>query len=60
METCNYAGLKEEVIRDCPMIGIRDKLLSEGLQMDSALTSEKAKRVIRQREAIQDDRPLWK
>ena len=60
METCNYAGFKEEMIRDRPVIVIRDKSLSEGLQMDSALMLDKAKRTITQYEAIQDDRPLWK
>ena len=60
METCNYAGLKEEIIRDRLVVGIRDKSLSERLQMDAALTLEKAKTAIRQREAIQDNRPLWK
>ena len=59
-ETCNYAGLKEEMIRDCLVVGIRDKSLSERLQMDAALTLEKAKTTIRQCEAIQDNRPLWK
>ena len=59
-ETCNYAGLKEEMIRQRLVVGIRDKSASERLQMDAALTLEKAKTAIRQREAIQDNRPLWK
>ena len=59
-ETCNYAGLKEEMIRDRLVVGIRDKSVSERLQMDAALTLAKAKTAIRQREAIQDNRPLWK
>ena len=60
VETCNYAGLKEEMIRDRLVVGIRDKSLSERLQMDAALTLEKANTAVRQREAIQDNIPLWK
>ena len=48
------------MIRDRLVVGIRDKSVSERLQMDAALTLEKAKTTIRQREAIQDNRPLWK
>ena len=48
------------MIRDRLMVGIRDKSVSERLQMDAALTSGKAKTAIRQCEAIQDNRPLWK
>ena len=59
-ETCDYAGLKEEMIRNHLVVGIRDKSVSERLQMDAALKLEKAKTAIRQRKAIQDNRPLWK
>ena len=47
-ESCEYAGLKDKMIRDCLVVGIRDKSLAERLQMDSALTLEKAKIAIRQ------------
>ena len=59
-ETSNYAGLKEEMIRDRLVVGIRDKTLSERLQMDAALMLEKAKTAIRPWKAMQDNRPLWK
>ena len=36
------------MIRDRLIVGIRDKSLSERLQMDAALTLEKAKTAIRQ------------
>ena len=36
-------GLKEEMIRDRIVVGIRDQALSERLQVDPALTLEKAK-----------------
>ena len=51
-ETCNYQGLKEEMIRDRLVVGIRDQHLSQQLQMDPDLTLEKAKIRIRQKEAI--------
>jgi len=60
VETCDYADLKEEMIRDRLVVGIRDKFLSERLQMNAALTLEKAKTAVRQREAIQDSKPFWK
>ena len=59
-ESCEYAGLKDEMIRDRLVVGIRDKSLAERLQMDSALTLERAKTAIRQREAIQDNKSLWR
>ncbi len=52
VENCEYGPLKEELLRDRIVVGIRDKSLSEKLQMDAALTLEKAKTSIRQKEAI--------
>ena len=37
-EYCEYGVLKEEMIRDRIVVGIRDTLLSLKLQMDGALT----------------------
>ena len=51
-DTCEYGDLKEEMIRDCLVVGIRDEALFERLQMESDLTLEKAKKLIRQREAV--------
>ena len=56
VETCNYKGLKEEMIRDRLVVGIRDTGLSEKLQMDPKLTLDEAKRKIRQREAVIEQR----
>ena len=41
-EYCNYGALREEMIRDRLVVGIRDSKLSENLQLDSELTLEKA------------------
>lgn len=44
--------MKEEMIRDHLVFGIRNTTLSEKLQLDSALTLESAKKAIHQREAV--------
>ena len=41
--------MKDEVICDKLVIGIRDESLSESLQMEAELTLDKAKQFIRQR-----------
>ena len=46
--------MKEEMLRDRIVVGIRDRALSEKLQMDSELTLEKAKKAARQKEAVND------
>lgn len=53
-ENCAYGELKEEMIRDQIVVGIRDTGLSQKLQLDATLTFEKAKIMVRQREAIQE------
>ena len=53
---CNYGDLREELIRDRIVVGVRDAKLSERLQMDAALSIEKAKKVIRQAELVQQQK----
>ena len=53
-EDCNYGEMKDEMIRDRLVVGIRDSNLSERLQLDSDLTLDKAKKAIRQREAVKE------
>ena len=50
--TCNYREMKDEMIRDRLVVGIRDAALSQQLQLDPKLTLEKAKTRIRQQEAV--------
>ena len=57
-ESCEYGELKEEMIRDRIVVGIKDQGLSERLQLDPALTLEKAKTMIRQREAIHEQQAI--
>ena len=54
VENCEYGALRDEMLRDRLVVGIRDKSLSEKLQLDAALTLEKAKTTIRQREAVKE------
>ena len=58
VENCAYGDLTEEMIRDRLVVGIRDKSLSERLQMDADLTLEKAKKSIRQREAVHEQQEI--
>ena len=50
---CNYAALEDEMIRDRLVV-------SEKLQMDAELTLEKAKKCIRQREAVKEQQSILK
>ncbi len=51
-ESCNYGNMKDEMIRDRLVVGIRDNALSKRLQLDAALTLDKAKKTVRQQEAV--------
>ena len=59
-ERCEYRDFKSEMIRDKLVVGIRNTALSEKLQMDAALTLEKAKRLIRQHEAVHEQQETLK
>ena len=47
VEFCAYGVLKDGMLRDRLVVGIRDLSLSEKLQTDPMLTLEKAKTLIR-------------
>ena len=59
-DTCNFGNLKEDLIRDRLVVGIRDQALSQQLQMDPELTLDKAKKRIRQKEAVQQQSDILK
>jgi len=59
-EHCEYGDMKDEMIRDRLVVGIRDSALSEKLQLDSVLTLESAKKAIRQREAVREQQQTLK
>ena len=52
-DNCEYGAMKDELIRDRLVDGIRDKELSEQLQLIANLTLDGAKKKIREREAVQ-------
>ncbi|UYV80797.1 hypothetical protein LAZ67_19001756 [Cordylochernes scorpioides] len=51
-DSCEFEGLHEQLIRDRIVVGVRDKALSERMQLDSELTLEKAVKMVRQHEAV--------
>lgn len=53
-DRCEYGTMKDELVRDRLVVGIRDKALSQRLQMEEALTLTKDKTLIRQREAVKE------
>ena len=59
-DNCEYGNMKEELIRDRLVVGIKDVTLSERLQMDEALTIDKAKKSVRQREAVKEQQSFLK
>ena len=59
-DSYEYGGLKEEMICDRIVVGIRDKALSERLQLDAKLILESAKTSIRQGEAVHEQKQLLK
>ena len=54
VEHCEYGDLRDEMIRDRLVVGIVDKKTSQQMQMDPALTLEKAKKRVRQKEAVRE------
>ena len=57
-EYCNYGQLRDKMIRDRIVIGLRDSALSEKLQLESELTLEKAITLARNRESIRKQQPV--
>ncbi|UYV73615.1 K02A2.6-like [Cordylochernes scorpioides] len=51
-DSCEFEGLHEQLIRDRIVVGVKDKALSERMQLDSELTLEKAVKMVRQQEAV--------
>ncbi|UYV66095.1 K02A2.6-like [Cordylochernes scorpioides] len=51
-DSCEFESFHEQLIRDRIVVGVRDKALSERMQLDSELTLEKAVKMVRQQEAV--------
>ena len=54
VETCEYGDLRDEMLRDRLVWGIRDSTTSQKLQMDPGLTSEKAVKTVQQNAAVKE------
>ena len=55
VETCDYnADIVEEMLRDRLVVGMRDSVLAERLQLNPELTLEKAKKAMRHKEAVKE------
>ena len=50
--------MRDQLIRDLIVVGIRDDKLSEKMQLDPDLTLEKAISLARQSEAVKKQQPL--
>lgn len=59
-EHCRYGALYDEMVRDRLVVGLRDKHLSEQLQMDLELTLEKAINKARQSERVKQQLEMLK
>ena len=59
-EHCKFGTLREELIRDSIVVGIRNKSLSEKLQLEAELTLEKAMNLVRQRETVRKQQEFLK
>ena len=57
-EHCEFGTLREELIRDRLVVGLRDAKLSEALQMDSDLTLSTAITNSRQSEAVKEQQTV--
>ena len=55
-----YSDLKDDLIQDCIVVGIRDKAPPERLQLDPELTLEKAKKIVQQCETVQEQQQILK
>ena len=57
-ELCNFSDLRDELIRDRIVVGIRDNALSEWLQLEADLTLGRAVNLIRQKEVVRKQQSL--
>ncbi len=53
-ENCNYGALHDQLLRDRLVVGLRDRTLSERMQLDRDRTLEKTINMARQSEVIKN------
>ena len=59
-ENCIFGELRDQLIRDRLVVGLRDYKLSEKLQLDAELTLEKAITQARQHETVKKQQPMFR
>lgn len=59
-EHCEFGTLRDQLIRDRIVVGIRDGKLSENLQLDAKLTLESAITKVRQSDAVKKQQPVMR
>lgn len=57
-EQCEFQALKDELIRDRIVVGIKDRRLSERLQLDPKLTLEAATQQVKQSELVKSQQGI--
>ena len=57
---CEYEAMTSEIIRDRLVVGVRNASLSERLQLDLKLNLETAKKMVHQRETVEEQQHLLK
>ena len=55
---CNYGTLHDEMVRDRIVVGLKNKTLSEKLQLEADLTLEKAINQARQKELVRQQQGI--
>lgn len=60
VESCEYGTLRQDMLRDRIVVGIRDSAMSERLQLDPDLKLDKAMKFVRQREAVHEGQLVLK
>ena len=58
-ETCQLGTLKEELIQDCIIVGIRNATLSQKLMQDDMLTLDKAVKQVKSSELVKEHHVFW-
>ena len=60
VEHCEYGALRDQMVRDRIVVGIKDSSLSEQLQLNANLTLDSAMKRVRQREAVHETQQVLK
>lgn len=55
-QACSYGDMQDELLRNHLVVGIWDATLSDNLQLDAKLILDTAKKAIRQKEAVKEQR----